>query len=74
MSECIVGSNAQSLQQFVNQSPWNEKPVLKLVKLVSNRFRIQQAVVQGHSMNASPNFACSWFWYRHIFKEQSIES
>lgn len=46
MAERVVGSNAQSLQQFVSQSPWNEQSVQqKLVKLVSKRFRIQQAVI-----------------------------
>lgn len=39
MAERVVGSNAQSLQQFVNQSPWDEQLVRKkLVKLVSKRF------------------------------------
>lgn len=46
IAERVVGSNVQSLQQFVNQSPWDEQPVQKkLVKLVSKRFRIKQAVI-----------------------------
>ncbi len=29
MAERVVGSNAQSLQQFVNQSPWDEQLLQK---------------------------------------------
>jgi len=42
----VVGSDAQSLQQFVNQSPWDEGSLQKkLVKKVSQRFRLKQAVI-----------------------------
>lgn len=46
IAERVVGSNAQSLQQFVNQSLWDEQLLQKrLVKVVSQRFRIKQAVI-----------------------------
>ena len=46
LAERVVGSDAQSLQQFVNQSPWDEQPLQrKLVKTVTQRFRLKRAVV-----------------------------
>lgn len=46
IADRVVGSDAQSLQQFVNQSPWDEQLLQKrLVKVVTQRFRIKQAVI-----------------------------
>lgn len=46
IADRVVGSDAQSLQQFVNQSPWDEQLLQKrLVKVVTQRFHIKQAVI-----------------------------
>ena len=46
IADRVVGSDAQSLQQFVNQSPWDEQSLLKkLVKLMCQRFCLKRAVL-----------------------------
>jgi SRSO17 transposase len=46
MAERVVGSDAQSLQQFVNQSSWGYQPVqTKLVNLVSQKLGLKRAVL-----------------------------
>ena len=46
LSRRVAGSDVQSLQQFVNQSPWDYEAVLKkLALVVSQKFRLRSGII-----------------------------
>lgn len=46
LAQRVAGSDVQSLQQFVNQSPWDYEGVQrKLVDIVSKRHRVKRAIM-----------------------------